>query len=977
MADQPIPDFSQNQQFAPGFQPQMPIPGISSSFPQQQQQFQQFPQTNSILQQQADQIAVQSMVTSRTTMALAQQNLMQSMHTAMLGTMGAFSDISRRGGAMITSMSPAGRYNDMLAPNQNWALESSFRREMGFSIGNHFNLDPHNSVMSRLIQGRRPEFLTEGEYGATMGIAHQMRVGQFEKGAASAFGSTALSMMASAGGLSFGASIALPLVGGLIIDRALEASYAEQESKLKYNLNARTKRVGIGQQFINSREMEKVHTSFYEHDNPYARRYFGDNALGNLWKPDIEKLKVFDQMKDNGLMSFEKLDSDSILKYINKVTDAVEKFSRIGKLTHEASVKIMSQLKGAGIHGQDMLDQFKDIAHQSNLTGIDAQTLTDIRAGAASSASGLGFNATHSSQSMGNILSSFVMMQTAGNFRGKNVMDLTQNAFQYNMQNTRNTLGMITRFGGIGEAFKGITNEYGGGDAAWGAVKWGAADHNVGDLDMIRKELAAKAKAFGGDDFKAFQEMMASAQGDPTRQQTISAVYHGMDKITETSQKVFAHQRLQGRESTAGVFDVRDIAAYKENREDPNKYQWTKRLFGTKESVGYDFNAIIGRMTGEGSDTDSTRRRIMYGELKTKVLDYVDKNSNVNESNTDHFTYNLLKVAGINPYNGEFNNQQWQFNLGYDQTPKQVLLAMLQKERSNLYKKVTGISDKGDDTTADRFSRYRRNLSSMPGMNGNFEDVTSEAVSFVKYLVSKDKRQEFTDAILRLKDKTNNLTDLSSELKDVASELGLDPSEFKPFLGDEGNQNLISLFTGLDVAGQSYLKKRRIGEREIAKRAGFMKGDQIDYNALEKGYKPLSAFRKKYLDEAGAIKKEYLGTDGGIVSSEFKSDLLKLWGSKDADVKKALRFQFGEDLYGRRDSYVKDKGAMLKGEAEAITQRFIVGNNLPDESTLKEIIKSNESTIAADPSDDAIQKLNKLLGKIVDTMDKQTPKKKE
>jgi hypothetical protein len=976
MADQPIPDFSQNQQYAPGFQPQTPIPGISSSFTQQQQ-FQQFLQTNPIVQQQADQIAVQSMITSRTTMALAQQNLMQSMHTAMLGTMGAFSDVSRRGSAMITSMSPAGRYNDMLAPNQNWALESSFRREMGFSIGNYFNLDPYHSVMSRLIQGRRPEFLTEGEYRSTMDIAHKMRMSQFEKGAISVGGSTALGLLANTAELSIGASVALPLVGGLAIDRILEANYAEHESMLKYVLDAKTKRVGIGQQFINSREMERVHNLFYERDNPYARRLFGDNIIGNLWKPDVEQLKIFDQIRDNGLMSFEKLDADSILKYINKVTDAVEKFSRIGKLTREASVKIMSQLKGAGIHGQDMLDQFKDIAYQSNLTGIDAQTLTDIRAGAASSASGLGFNATYSSQSMGNILSSFVMMQNAGNFRGKNVMDLAQNAFQYNMQNTRNTLGMITRFGGIGEAFKGITNEYGGGDAAWGAVKWGAADHNVGDLDMIRKELAAKAKAFGGDDFKAFQEMMASAQGDPIRQQTISAVYHGIDKISETSQKVLAYQRLHGRESTADIFDVKDIAAYKENREDPNKYQWTKRLFGAKEYVGYDFNAIIGRMTGKEGDAYSVARRRVYGELKTKVLDYVDKNSNVNESNIDYFTYNLLKVATVNPYNGRFGNERWQFSLGYDQTPNQVLLAILQKERPDLYKKVIGISNKGDDTIADRFSRYRMGLHRMLGENGNFENITDEASNFVRYLISKDKRQEFTDAILRLKDKTNSLTDLSSRLKDVASELGLDPNEFKPFLGDEGNQNLISLFTGLDLAGQSYLKKRRIGEREIARRAGFMKGDQVDYDAFEKGYKPLRAFREKYLDEAGAIKKEYLGTDGGVVSPEFKSDLLKLWGSKDPNVKKALRFQFGEDLYGRRDSYVKDKGAMLKGEAEAITQRFIVGNNLPDESTLKEIIKSNESAIAADPSDDAIKKLNILLTKIVDVMDRQVPKKKE
>ena len=184
MADQPIPDFSQTNQFAPGFQPQMPIPGISSSFTQAPQQ-QYSPLYNGNTSYIADQIATQSVTSSRVTMALAQQSLMNSMHTAMLGTMGAFSDITRRSGAMITSISPAGRYNDMLAPNQNWALESSFRREAGFGIANFMGLNPQTSVMSRLIQGRRPEFLTEGEYSSTMKFAGQLRQEQFMKGLAS------------------------------------------------------------------------------------------------------------------------------------------------------------------------------------------------------------------------------------------------------------------------------------------------------------------------------------------------------------------------------------------------------------------------------------------------------------------------------------------------------------------------------------------------------------------------------------------------------------------------------------------------------------------------------------------------------------------------------------------------------------------------------------------------------------------------
>ena len=428
MADQPTPDFSQNQQYAPGFQPQQPIPGISSSFPQQQlSPFQQSPQ----IAQQADMIAVQSMVNSRTTMAIAQQNLMQSMHTAMLGTMGAFSDMSRRGSSMIMSMSPTGRYNDMLAPNQNWALESSFRREVGYGLGNSMGLDPYNSTFSRLMQGRRPEFLTEGEYGSTMRFAGDIRKDQFMKGLGSIGGSAALSATASVLGLGMGASLAVPMVGGLVIDRMLEANFAEREETLKQQMLAKTKRVGIGQQFISTGDSAQITKTFFEQSNPYGSRFFGDTALGRAFKPDVDKHKIFQDVRDSGLLSFESLNADHVIDYVNKISATVEKFSRIGKVTREVATKIMADMKGSGLHGDDLISTFKQTAYTSSLTGIDMQTLGNVISGTSAQAGASGFNNTHAAQSMNNIISGYAMMQQNGMFKGKNVMDLSQREMSY------------------------------------------------------------------------------------------------------------------------------------------------------------------------------------------------------------------------------------------------------------------------------------------------------------------------------------------------------------------------------------------------------------------------------------------------------------------------------------------------------------------------------------------------------------------
>lgn len=976
MADQPQPDFSQNQQYAPGFQAQQPIPGISSSFNQPMQYQQQF-QPNPMVAQQADMIAVQSMVNSRTTMQLAQQNLMSSMHFALAGTMGAFSDITRRGGAMVTAMSPVGKYNDMLAPNQNWALESSFRREVGFMAASGMGLDPHTSVMSRMLQGRRPEFLTEGEYGSTMGYATQLRKASFEKGLMSIGASAGLTMGASALGLGLASSIALPMVGGLIVDRMLEASHAEHESSIKYQLGAKTKRVGIGQQFMHTGEMSKVHQSFYESENPYISRFLGDNALGNAFKPDVQKLKIFDQMKDNGLMSFESLNADNIINYVNKIASTVEKFSRIGKVTREVATKLMGDIKGVGIHGNDMISSFQTTAYESNLTGIDMQQLTGIKTNAAASVRMQGFQSQNAFDSMGQIISGFSMMQNAGSFRSKDVMQLSQGVFNYNASNARSAFGLISKFGGM-EGLNRKMNDISPGNTPGGYIDLITSDQKVGGLEAVKRDIERRRKE--GRTRDQIKADIYSQTNDPQMAQLVDMIWFGADQVGVVSQNVAAYKRLKGQESMPTLVDIKDIGAYKESGEDPNQMQWATHFMGGNKQVGYDYNKILRKKEGGGSHAEGIRKT--YEEMRGKVKTYLDryKDGEVSKDNLDTIVFDLATSVLPMDKKGYFKSDRHRGVVGEGETANHLIMAMIEESRPGIWSEMqdTFNSKYNNNTSlAGRLTKMKQSISrSAFGKSLNQTAVGETAMGFIDYLTSQGKRNEFSSKLLEVgKAGFSSFNDLSEKAAQVLSGMGVDVEEwYKRFRGSGKEQDILGVVSGLEQVSHSYAGKRRGFELKLIESMGFKKANgQLDFDRFEKTISPLREWRKKYYGDSLELLEAGKDPDGaGVASKEFTRETMGLITSKDKDVRMAFRKFMGPLEYDKLIQAYGKAGQMPLNIAENMGPS-IGGNNLAeiDPETVKKAMETSAKDVSADPSDKAVASLNTLLESILKEMKKE------
>jgi hypothetical protein len=986
MADQPIPDFSQNQQYAPGFQPQMPIPGISSSYPQFQQQ--QSPFNNSqMIAQQADMLAVQSMSNARSTMALTQQNLMYSMHNAMLGTMNAFTDITRRGGAMINSVSAAGRYNDMLAPNQNWALESSFRREIGFHMMRGMDIDPYNSTFSRIIQGRRPEFLTEGEYSSTMGYAGQLRTLQFEKGLASVGASTAMGWGVSALGLGLAPALAIPMAGGLVIDRMLEAQHAEKEDLLRQQMYVKNKRVGIGQQYISTNDMARVHNNLYEQSNPYWSRFFGDNALGNAFKPDVDKMKIFSQANEAGLFSNENLDADSIIKKIGQITNAVEKFSRIGKVTREASIQMMSELKGAGIHGDDLINDYKSTAITSSLTGIDMQRLIGIKAQAARTGSYLGYDTYSASSNAENTLSGFAMMQANGLFKQKDIMQMTRVVTEKNMEGgTQDILDINLRYkGDMNRATAELTRQ-GGGDIAVGLFNEKIVERPV--LNKVQEAVDQAMKRNPGGSFKdilkdsAVVEATGGEKGPAVLAQVAWAHFNKFDELSKEAQIRKWLPRIPGKEiepylsiTQMGTTNSRDAAMTFFNSKVLDSYLSASEEY-MKSTLGHDSNKSIYQ-SGALGETGKKFKELFKDRQFNSMEDLnqlgsdmqsllkVDEEGNFTDSEIQKQVEDLYGKGDLFSDGGKIDSRWVGLDLLKLNNPEQFAQALALMKKSGGLSEI--LSNMRNVKDAKNTVDVKEIISKIQEKSGGLKSFRS----IIQQAWEEPGSKKSTTAYL------GHITRLMKEAKDDNGKLIFSGGDIKrlqahslaPF-ADSREARLHSVLKELEIDEYSTGLENRERERKLAANAGLSPED------YRKAYQRYLPFAKTYLTDNGDIKSEELKDDP---SGHGKTNL----------VKDSVREEFIKTLEKMTDkdkTYFASKHLPYKNVDELV-DKLKDTSNLWTQESLSQVTRAltgadhiltdqerEEATAAMkseeDPAGSAIDTLNKILQDIYKIMNK-------
>ena len=947
MPDQPIPDFSQNQQYAPGFQAQQPIPGISSSYnqPQYQQQQQQY------FQQQQPDFSYMQANNARTTMALTQQNLMYSMHNALLGTMTAFSDVSRRGSSMITAMSPTGRgYNDMLMPNQNWALESSFRREIGYGIGQRLGLDPYNSPLSRLIQGRRPEFLTEGEYASTMGFAHQLRTEQFEKGAISLGASAVASYATGALGLGLASSIIIPGIGLAIGDRMLEAQYAESEDLLKGQIEVKNKRVGIGQQFINTQEYAKVHNSIYEQSNPYWSRFFGDNALGNSFKPDVQKLKIFEQAKDNGLLAFENLDADSLIANINKISEAVEKFSRIGKVTREASIKMMSELKSSGITGDFTIADYSHAAMTSSITGLDMQALVGMKSQVARNASYLGFD-TYSASSMAeNTLSGFAMMQANGLFKQKDIMHMTQTVNDYNMLPPGDVADLLARYGTIPNAIKEM-KVLGKGDIATGLQIYKQLDLPVVDKVHSAIDLATKAG------YKTWEKIQRSPQFSLLggNRELIDKAHEyflgGEQRSAERELSKWIPRINGGEEGDLEVTDLtnnqgtgnRTINAYFGRAYLGERNRYFERI---KDSQATDllqkprFKKIVDVM-----------KNVYKGKHLTGPRDYQEAIARLNQM------YQIGRDGKIQDSSGWFGDdleKEFVNAFGSNKDRRIGGTAILEAVFPNEYKDMEAYNEKEE--------REKTPLGVMlqdyKGI-GNNGDIQEQSVNtFINNINGRGELNQIRNDIIRMwqpysglnKDK-KNLDTFREELNNRFEDYGLNLKDTQQTYALMGSLNEPLLTSNSAISERMRLTASRAGIKE---------------DNFVQAMKSVSKLKTELYDKEGHFRSEMIEGKTNRVSNLAEDKLYeKIQQNPDF-----ARYQFGVG-YDNIVSTLRDHGALRQDEFGEVEHALRTLKPIETDEEIEEAKKRAKE--AQDPAGSAIDKMNDILGQILRLMGGKPP----
>jgi hypothetical protein len=988
MPDQPQPDFSQNQQFAPGFQPQMPIPGISSSYQSGQQPFQ--PQFN--YNQSSDYISSNSVNSSKVTMALAQQNLMNSMHTAMLGTLTAFSDMGRRGSNMITAMSPAGRYNDMLAPNQNWALESSFRREAGFGIANMMGLDPHNSVMSRLIQGRRPEFLTEGEYSSTMGYANQLRMSQIAKVGIGFAGSSALSYGAGALGLGLAPALAIPMVGGMVLDRALEAHFAEKEDLVKQQMYVKNKRVGVGQQFIGTGDMAKVHGAFYEQENPYWSRFFGDNALGNAFKPDVQKLKLFTAANEGGLLSNESLDADSLIRQINKISETVEKFSRIGKVTREASVKMMSELKGAGIHGDNLLSSYKQSALTSSLTGIDMDQLVGMKAMSARGGATMGFDTYSAGANYENTLSGFAMMQANGLFKQKDIMRMTQVVNQKNTEGgPQDIVDGILRFGSL-ENYKAYLVKLGGGNAAVGQLNMNLLNYPVINKVQGAIDQAEKSGKYKTWDTLSQDTLVRSVIGTSQELQLVGREHYlGLDTITKDD-RIRQAMRLAGNEpESASIMRMGFMGQTHES---------TMKLFnrGIRQVDSVDIsNASVFVNSTPGLRKEAALIKAKFGNKNfTSLNDFEEVNAylNTNMKITSDGKFEREDLENKGNRSGFTQDRRQdqlavlRLGLGKDKVDKLFSLGMSEEEAGTPFSRIsqhleaTGINRRTDNEDSRHLIGIITELGSskLKKLGGVLTDTWNTGNYSNKAKTSATTQTYLADVRKALKNSNidQNVIDLlDNKTSTVLSALGLSEKSGSAFdrklfnfiqgKGYTGNEDVLGGIIGA-IDSDTYGRNARTQQIEMS-RAKEMGDWSVD--RLRKAYAPFKSLGGKYIDDNGRLLESSITKDEGgaeVVTKEAKQALYKTLAGLKGDSK----------AYAEKALDIDDKGLdkikrNLASGLSLTTEEFNVYSSKlfnMDKGLDDTIRKQYEQNLkdAQDPSGAAIETLNHILTKVYNTM---------
>lgn len=309
------------------------------------------------------------------TLAIAQQNMQMQMQSVLQGTMAAGMAIYSTGKMAHEKMREA-QYQDMLLGNGKYVLESSNWRVLAKATG----LMDSSIGQALKIGGRRPEYLSEAEYGFQLDrMVHHRKEEFFDQ---------LLSGGATAAGMALGTAVGGPLgmVGGLVagtaidmtIGKVMEPFLASRKAgrEMRQYMEVTDLNRGVGQRRMTEETADELGRWAHDQDTS-AWKYVplvGGIVNGRLSRDTKFEKLIKDMSKEELFRDVDIKDIDKIKKRVEETAEVIEKFAGLMHVTKETVLKMKGNLSRMGYTAGQQDTTLNNIANFTMGTGLTAET---------------------------------------------------------------------------------------------------------------------------------------------------------------------------------------------------------------------------------------------------------------------------------------------------------------------------------------------------------------------------------------------------------------------------------------------------------------------------------------------------------------------------------------------------------------------------------------------------------------------------
>lgn len=575
------------------------------------------------------------------TMQIAQYNFHQHMQATLQGTMQAamaiynpIANTMQKGNERI--------YNDIQLGGGAYALERGFGRELAWGSG----LAESGLGRALRIGGRRPEFLSNGEYAFQMHRA--VHHGQEELmdmligGGASTAGSIA--------GMAFGPpGIVAGTAFGMALDATVGVALKPYLQRRKFNREFRQfsemadLNHGYGQRRLDDSGSEELSNWMYGHDVS-AVSYIPliGKSLNKRLSPDTKYEDTFKSMLQNGLFRDSNVnDIEGIKKQVTDTVSIVEKYAGILHTTKEAIMKMKGTFNRLGMNQNIGMGELS-IASLS--TGLVADQLLPLQQSYAQSGFAYGFNKDIAGASgLRNLSNTMAGIEGGLIDRMFDPGSFSQSLYSKSVGFSQTGYGKVIRhgMGNVGGA-AGYYANHGGGNTAVGYMMEGLPwlNDSQSSLDVYGNAVNDIAKKFGRNDKGLAIAMSVMGAQSPEEKVQVYNAFYGIDKVSAIMAKGAAEKELinrtgHGVSSVVNLANVHNtevtgagglsaisnaITAMKSAKKFTDS-EWKERDLYTNTSSKYssDLKNLYGSYIGGGAGSEQLRSSIMQ-KLKSDSL---------------------------------------------------------------------------------------------------------------------------------------------------------------------------------------------------------------------------------------------------------------------------------------------------------------------------------------------------------------------